>query len=181
MRNWKKISSKIVLENPWLKIKENSYTLPNGQKIPKYYIEERADSAICVCTSGQNVILIKQYRPGIEKITLCHPGGRIDKTDKSALEGALRELLEETGCTPKNWQFLGAYGQIPAISTARVHIFLVECDQISTKEQKQDITEDIKTKKILISELPEIIRRGEMNCIACVAASNLVLAKLKKY
>lgn len=178
MKNWKKSSSKIVLDNYWLKIRENSYMLPKGQEIPKYYIEERADSAICVCVSGQNLLLVEQYRPGIEKFTLCHPGGRIEKTDKSALEGALRELLEETGYVPQKWEFLGAYGQIPAVSTARVHVFLVECDKNLRKAQMQDKTEDIKIKEILIAEMPEIIRHGDMDCVACVAASHLALAKL---
>jgi ADP-ribose pyrophosphatase len=69
--------------------------LPNGREIIEYYIVERQDSAICVCQIDGQVLLVRQYRPGIGKTTLCHPGGRIEKDDQSPVQGALRKLLEE--------------------------------------------------------------------------------------
>jgi len=180
MKRWNVKSSKIVLENPWLRVRENSYILPNGNKIPKYYIAERADSAICVCVRGSDVLLVRQYRPGIEKTTLCHPGGRIETSDSSAVAGGLRELLEETGYTPQIWETLGIYGQIPAVSSAKVHILLVEYVGDKKSTLTQDPNEDIEMEVVPISALRDIIAQGDMDCVACVAASYLALSRLRR-
>lgn len=179
MGRWGVESSKVVLENPWLRVKENSYILPGGNKIPKYYITERADSAICVCVRGSDVLLVRQFRPGIEKITLCHPGGRIEKSDSSGLMGGLRELLEETGCSSREYEILGVFGQIPAISTTKVHVFLVRCEDDKESIPTQDPSENLEVEAVPISALRGIIARGDMDCIACVAASYLALSRLE--
>lgn len=178
MKHWQIISSKIVLENPWLKVRENSYALPNGNKVPQYYVSERADSAICVCVCGQDILLARQYRPGIEKVTLCHPGGRIEQSDNSAVAGGLRELFEETGYIPQKWEVLGVYGQIPAVSTAKIHVLLVHCVDGAKRMPAQDPNEDIEIEVVPIEKLRDIIARGDMDCIACVAASYLALSRL---
>lgn len=42
----------------------------------------------------------------------------------------------------------------------------------------QDTSEDIEIEVVPIKKLPDIIARGDMDCIACVAASYLALARL---
>lgn len=178
MKPWSLKSSKKVLESQWLSVSENSYILPNGREVPTYYIAERADSAICVCVRGSDVILVGQYRPGIEKTTLCHPGGRVETSDNSAIAGGLRELLEETGYTPRMYKSLGVYGQIPAVSTANVHILLVECDGEKQEPPARDPNEYIEVEVVPLSTLRDIIAQGRMDCVACVAASYLALSQL---
>lgn len=178
MSGWIRDTSRIVLENPWLKVREDSYSLPNGNKIPKYYIEERADSAISVCVIGSDVLLVRQYRPGLEKKTLCHPGGRVEASDSSAKAGGLRELLEETGYTPTTCDILGVFGQIPAVSTAKIHVLMVECAGDKKRSPTHDPNEDIEVEVVPISTLRDIIARGDMDCVACVAASYMALSRL---
>src|SRR5215469_5134781 len=95
--SWCRITTRQLIISPWLEVTRDSYVLPNGQAVPEYYIVKRGDSAICVCRIGDNVMLVRQYRPGIRKVTLCHPGGRIEEADGSTVQGVLREMLEETG------------------------------------------------------------------------------------
>jgi hypothetical protein len=76
IRAWQRVANRVVLDSPWLRVTLNSFVLPEGRRIPEYYIVERSDAAICVCRVGAQVLLVRQYRPGIGKETLCHPGGR---------------------------------------------------------------------------------------------------------
>jgi 8-oxo-dGTP pyrophosphatase MutT (NUDIX family) len=179
MKAWQLTSSKQLIDSPWLRVQENSYLLPNGAQIPKYYISERNDATLCVCCHGEQVILVRQYRPGINQVTLCHPGGRLEANDPSPLSGALRELLEETGYTPQAVQPLGTFAQIPAVSTASVHLFLIDCEAIQTTESCPEQTEDLSTELVSLSKLEELINNGQMNCIACVAASYRALAAIR--
>jgi 8-oxo-dGTP pyrophosphatase MutT (NUDIX family) len=91
------------------------------------------------------------------------------------VDGALRELLEETGLSPKSVAHLGGLGQIPAVETGRVHLFLVDCETAGPAFASLDPGEDLTTELLPIIELPQLIATGDMDCIACVAASYKLL------
>lgn len=181
--HWQRETRKTVLHSPWIEVYEDSYTLPDGGQIPHYFIWKSSDSALCVCKihhqDEDKVVLTHQYRPGIEKHTLCHPGGRLEQSDSTPISGALRELLEETGYTPKKIIPLGTFGQIPAITPNRVHLFLVECESSPIPPHK-DKSEEIDITLVPIAKLKKVISSGKMDCIACVAASYLALNALRK-
>lgn len=164
-----------LIDSKWLQVSQSSYELPDGRKVPEYYIVKRQDSAICVCRVGNDVLLVRQYRPGIGKVTLCHPGGRLEDDDESPVHGALRELLEETGLVPDKVHHLGAYAQIPAVETGRVHIFIVDCSADSVGTSRLDPTEDLSAELLPLSKLKAAIASGDMDCLACVTASYAVL------
>lgn len=157
----------------------NSYLLPDGRKVPEYYIVSRQDSAVCVCRVGDSFLLVRQYRPGIRKVTVCHPGGRLEGSDVSPTKGALRELFEETGLRARNVRRLGSFAQIPAVETGRVHLFVVECEPDSVAEPCFDATEAISTLVVKADGLGTLISSGKMDCLACVAASRLALAEVR--
>ncbi|MGE5286040.1 MAG: NUDIX hydrolase [Micromonosporaceae bacterium] len=168
-------STKQLVNSPWLQVSRDSYLLPDGREVPEYYIVRRNDTAVCVCRVGDELVLVRQYRPGIQKITLCHPGGRIEPDDQSPVHGALRELLEETGLAPEEVQHIGTFAQIPAVETSRAHMFLVNCIRTRARPADVDPTEYLATVLLPISELQDVIATGEMDCLACAAASYKVL------
>lgn len=176
---WRRTSRKTVLDSLWIRVYEDEYIVPDGQKLPHYFIWESGDSALCVCQVGEDkVLLTRQYRPGIEKYTICHPGGRLEPSDASPVSGATRELLEETGYVPKQVTPLGKFGQIPAMTPNRIHIFLVQCEP-SPNQPTPEPSEKIDVKLLPISKLEELITSGEMDCVACVAATYLALGTIK--
>jgi 8-oxo-dGTP pyrophosphatase MutT (NUDIX family) len=120
-------------------------------------------------------MLVRQYRPGIRKVTLCHPGGRIEEADGSTIQGMLRELLEETGLVPDEICALGKFAQIPAVETGYVHFFVANCTKAPNGAGNPDITEYLATELVPVAQLEHIIEVGDMNCVACVAASYRVL------
>jgi len=174
---WIRQARKAILSSLWMKVYKDSYLLPNNHFIPDYYIWEGSDAALCVCQIDDQALLVRQYRPGVEKSTLCHPGGRLDPADPSPLAGAVRELLEETGYSPRSTISLGSFAQIPAISPNHVHIFLVTCEKNPASQPQCDESENIDAKLVSLADLPSLIRSGEMDCVACVAASYLALSR----
>ncbi len=69
------------------------------------------------------IVIILQYRWGIDANTFEVPGGVIDpgETPEAA---ARRELREETGFEAKDWQSLGSAYPNPALQDNVVHFFL---------------------------------------------------------
>lgn len=97
MKTWKKLKEKVVLDKYGRKVIATDYLIPDGKK-DEFYIKHEPDGCgILALNKDNKVILVRQYRPGPDKILLEMPGGFIDATDKNMIAGAKRELAEETG------------------------------------------------------------------------------------
>jgi 8-oxo-dGTP pyrophosphatase MutT (NUDIX family) len=58
-----------------------------------------------IATVGKKVLMTRERQPGISGWYLGIPGGRADYGE-TPLQGAKRELLEETGCVSDDWELL---------------------------------------------------------------------------
>lgn len=120
-----KILSRRVLidKRPYLEVVEIEYQDAYGA-LHKYISVDRPGAvAIATITEDDKVILIKQFRPSIGKYVLSLPSGLIDK-EKSNLEIAKDELLEEAGFIAKRWyKIIDSYNST-GILNEQVHLYL---------------------------------------------------------
>ena len=92
-----KVKSETIYDGVLLHVRRDTVKLPNGNEAKREWIKHPgASSVIPIFPDGQ-IILVKQYRYPIEKITLEVPAGKLDSPDEDPLECAIRELSEETG------------------------------------------------------------------------------------
>src|SRR5574339_440912 len=92
---------------PW-KVLESNYFRPkfridkcelsNGNLLNATILEFNSWANIFALTPREEVVLIQQYRHGVQEVLWEIPGGVVDDGE-DPLEGAQRELLEETGYT----------------------------------------------------------------------------------
>jgi hypothetical protein len=95
-QGWKILSSEYLINAPWAVLRKDSCIMPNGYIVPEYYILEYPNWVnVVAITETDQIILVRQYRHGIEKSVLEIPGGVIDEGEDSLI-AAKRELLEET-------------------------------------------------------------------------------------
>jgi len=79
-------------------------------------------------TRTGELLVVEQFRHGIDAATLEIPGGGCDAGEAPA-EAARRELREETGFVSERWVALGACTPNPATQNNRCHTFLaLDCD-----------------------------------------------------
>ena len=76
-------------------VRVDEVELPNGHVIPEYYVFEYPDwvNVIAIAEDGR-MVLVRQYRHGIGRVSYEITAGVLEPSDASPLAGALRELLE---------------------------------------------------------------------------------------
>jgi ADP-ribose pyrophosphatase len=89
----KPLKTEIEFATPWFQILAK--TMREGEA-PYYSLKLQDYSAVVALTEEEEVLLVRQYRPAVERYTLELPSGLVDGGETPA-EAARRELLEETG------------------------------------------------------------------------------------
>ena len=178
-RTWKKIKSRIVYKNPWIRLYEDEVIRPDGKKGIYGYLFKYPGSFIVVFDEGY-VYLLSEYRYPIQKEILNLPAGVIE--DKSVLKSAKRELFEEVGIIARKWKKLGSFYTGPGHETTHITVFLAtNIDKKKSKMSLQDKTEAInKIIKVKIPKLKQMIIKGKIECGISLAALNLFFLHEKK-
>lgn len=71
--------------------------LPNGKIIEGTVLEFGTQATVLALTKEREVVLLQQYRHGMQKVFVVLPGETMDREGESPLAAARRELQEETG------------------------------------------------------------------------------------
>ena len=95
-------------------------------------------------------LMERQYRHGSESVTVEFPAGLIEKGE-SALEGARRELREETGYEA-DFEELASFNPNPAFLTNRQTFFLAR-NLRKVSEQNLDENEEIELLTVPVEEV----------------------------
>ena len=172
---------------PW-KVLESSYfrprlrldkiEFPNEKFLDATIFEFRAWANVIALTKDNEVVLIKQYRHGVEQVLWEIPGGVVED-DEDPMDGVKRELLEETGYTASKFIQVGALYPNPAIQTNTMYCFLaLDVEKVTT--QSLDDGEDIEVHLVPLNELIAMTKRGDFPHALQVAALFQVLAYLDR-
>jgi ADP-ribose pyrophosphatase len=103
---WRVKSSKVVYDNPWIRVKEHKVIHPSGEG-GIYGVVHFKNIAIGVLPidEDENVWMVGQYRFPLGRYSWEIPEGGGNRK-KSVLESAKRELKEETGLSAGRWEKL---------------------------------------------------------------------------
>ncbi len=123
---------------------------------------------IIAVTTDQQLILIEQYRPGTDRITLEIPGGAVDPGEEP-LPAAARELEEETGYRAAELRLIGMVEPNPAFQDNRCWTYLaVGCTPGGTAEP--DPSEEIQVRLESLADFTRLIDDGTIRHSLVIAA-----------
>jgi ADP-ribose pyrophosphatase len=174
---WERLSSEIFMETPYFALRSDRLCLPDGAVKDPYYVIERPDAAIVFPLTGEDeVVLVRQYRPAIERMELGLPAGLVEEGEEPE-KAARRELSEETGYAGGEWQSLGAVASSPSLKDNWAHLYLARGVEL-TAPQRPDEYERLEVVTVSVGQLLPKIYAGEIVSSSGVAAILLALHKL---
>lgn len=162
MKKWKTADKKLIKDCRIFKLFTQRNIHPETGDSHDFFVMDSNDwISVIPLIDDDNALLIRQYRPGIDLISLEFPGGVVD-ADENPLETAKRELLEETGYTAKIIEPLGWSHPNPAIQNNKCHFFVARNCQ-KTHNTNFDHAELIETETVPLKDIPKMITSKEIS------------------
>ena len=179
MSEWKIKSSEYLLKHKYKTVRKDICVTKEAAVIDPYFVLEFPNWVQVVAFDDKNrVLTTRQYRHGIQSVIYGLPTGFTESSDKSTLESARREMIEETGYDAKKFVKAGVVFPNPAVQNNKVHTFAA-FDIKKIKEPDFDPSEKISTEFVTVIKLLKMIDDGIFSHALHVAGVFLTLRRLK--
>jgi len=177
-QHWKLLSEKDGLQHHFLNTHYQRYEKVATKDELDILVVSSSDAAnVIPLTEDLEVILVKQFRFGIQKETLEIPGGLIE-FGEDRLVGIQRELAEETGYTGDNWTQLGTLPFNPVYHKNYIHHYIAENVQL-TQETNLDLGEEIEIIKMPLPKVLHKVKGGQLAHPHTISAFMLAFDRLQ--
>ena len=162
-RKWNVLSREYLLrEGDWCTVRRDRVQLPSGVIIPEWYVFEFPSWAnVIAITKEGEMVMVSQYRHGIGATNYELCAGLVDSTDASPMEGAKRELEEETGYGGGRWSLYMTTSANPSNHNNFNYTFLAEGVEIVAERHPEE-SEDVDVHLLTKDEVRELLERGEI-------------------
>ena len=166
----RRLSRSLVYRGSVLDVYQDTMELPD-QCIQKWdYVCHKKGGGACIVPvlPDGRILMVRQYRPAIDRETLELPAGAIDPEDATTEETARRELREETGYTASDWKLLLHLKTAVAYCNEYTDVYLA-CGLERSQGQMLDEAEEIRFQAVGLDTLLQDIYGGRIQDAKTVA------------
>ena len=128
VKKWKKLEKIANVKSVRrMAIDKQVFLRPDGKRVSWFIRSGEGKVVVCALTKEKKIVLIQQFRHGIDSIDIGLASGGFSKGE-TALACAKRELKEETGYSSHDWIALGKHAISAGNSAGWQYSFLaLEC------------------------------------------------------
>lgn len=177
---WRILAERDVISNRWLRIRNVTFSLPNGRELKDYFIAEKPPVVVVVPFDNEGrTFLIEEYERGVAEVGHKFPAGRVDYRE-SPSQAAKREFQEEVGLRVNTLIDLGERYVEPGFMTTRVHYFLGLDLQHMAEQQQENPFELFVGRWVAFRTIESMIASGEVKNPFVIVGYTLASIKLRE-
>ena len=154
---------KRIYEGRVFAVETGPLTFPNGRSHEVAIVRHRPSVVILPMLADGRVLLIRQYRPAIDRVMWELPAGSIDPNEPLET-AAVRECAEETRLVPGRVERLAAHYPAPGFCDELLVFFRASAltDVGPDSPYQADEDEDIETRAFTVAEARAMVAHGEI-------------------
>jgi 8-oxo-dGTP pyrophosphatase MutT (NUDIX family) len=171
---WQVLGRRTLYSSPWVGLALWSVRLPDGSVIPDHHVVDYPREAVGIVPIGadRRVLLIDHYRFITDTRGWEVPSGVIDPGE-SVVEGAARELLEETGHAAGRLEILGRFHPSNGSSNQVFHVSVAR--ELVRRSDPLDANETLGLRWFDADEVRRLILANEVSDGLTLAALSWAL------
>lgn len=178
---WTVRSSRYVHRDRWIGLRADDCVTDEGVAIAPYYVVEYPDWVqIVAIDADDHLILVEQYRHGLQATSLELPAGGMDPGDDGPLATAARELAEETGYGADDWRYIAALSPNPANHRNVSHAVLAT-GAAPRGVPRRDPTERLNVVRVPLEQAVRRVMAGDMLNAMHVASLAMALTVIGRW
>lgn len=165
---WTTTSTKLVYENPWIRVREDRVINPNGGKgiYGVVMFRNRAVGVVPV-DDEDHTWLVGQYRYPLDTYEWEIPEGGCPEGEE-LVDCAKRELLEETGLVAERYELIAEVQLSNSTSDELAYLFTAH--GLSQSEANPEETEKLEVRRVPLNEAIRMAMAGEIKDAMSVVA-----------
>jgi ADP-ribose diphosphatase len=156
---WRRLTTRLVYENPWIRVREDQVALPDGQTTLYGVVECAGCVGVLPFLDADTIVLVGQYRYVAGGFFWEMPTGAI-KPGESEEAAVQRELAEEAGYEADRLVKLCAYHTGKSVVEETANIYLAE--GLRAIQRPPDPTEFIEVRTFSFDEVVRMVERDEI-------------------
>lgn len=176
---WTRHDRRIAYRNAWITVFHDEVSRPDGQP-GVYGVVHYANVAVgVVAIDGEDrVALVGQHRYPFDQHSWEIPEGGSPHSE-DPLEGARRELLEETGLTARTWREMGRYQLSNSVSDESAVVYMAT--GLEQGAARPEGSEELTFRWLPFAEVMAMVESGEISdALSVLPLQALALERLRR-
>ena len=157
---WKTLSSQLVYENAWIRVREDQVIRPDGNPGIYGVVDTRIATGVIALTPENEIYIVGQYRYPTDMYSWEIIEGGADDNE-TPLTAAKRELREEAGIIANSWEQLGDEIHTSNCFTSEIGFFFVARD-LTEVGHAPEATEVLTVRKVPFRDCVAMVDSGEI-------------------
>lgn len=163
-----------------LALRLDQVVMPGGRAARREVVEHPGAVAVLPLHDDTSVVMVDQYRHAVRRRMRELPAGLLDAPDEDPVTTARRELMEEVGCTARDWSVLVDLVPSPGFSDEAVRVFLARgLTEVGRPSGGRDEEADLSVVRVPLADAVRQVLAGEIvnaSAVAGLLAVHAVLA-----
>ena len=149
-----------IFEGRIIKVHVDDIELTNGMPAKREVVEHPGGVCVAAVTKNKELLFVRQFRYPFKEVCLELPAGKLEKGE-DPFDAVQRELKEETGCTGRDFRFLGNMYPTPGFCSEVDRLWFCYVDK---EGDELDLDEDefIETERIYYKNAVEMVMNNEI-------------------